>query len=134
MVLLESTYNSISTSLLDRAFDLMESLGGDVQKSSGVVTAVFPLLGTYVLSRQPPKREIWLSSPVSGPHHFRGHPSDAPISWLNRSGDALFSFLSNELTSSLASHGLSTRNDNLTNEMANNNRVSKVKKESVGLE
>lgn len=26
--------------------------------------------GTYVLNKQPPNRQIWLSSPVSGPKRF----------------------------------------------------------------
>ena len=31
---------------------------------------MFPPAGTYVLNKQPPNRQIWLSSPVSGPKRY----------------------------------------------------------------
>jgi frataxin len=31
---------------------------------------VFPPAGTYVINKQPPNRQIWLSSPVSGPKRY----------------------------------------------------------------
>lgn len=30
----------------------------------------FPPSGTYVLNKQPPNKQIWLSSPISGPKRF----------------------------------------------------------------
>ena len=30
----------------------------------------FPPVGTYVLNKQPPNKQIWLSSPTSGPKRF----------------------------------------------------------------
>lgn len=30
----------------------------------------FPPNGTYVLNKQPPNKQIWLSSPLSGPKRF----------------------------------------------------------------
>ena len=44
---------------------------------AGVLTLVLPPHGTYVLNKQPPNKQIWLSSPVSGPKRYdwvvRGH-------------------------------------------------------------
>ncbi len=40
------------------------------EKKAGVLTLCFPPSGTYVLNKQPPNRQIWLSSPVSGPKRF----------------------------------------------------------------
>jgi len=40
------------------------------RKKAGVLTLSFPPSGTYVLNKQPPNRQIWLSSPVSGPKRF----------------------------------------------------------------
>ncbi|KAI1406945.1 Frataxin [Hypoxylon sp. FL1857] len=42
----------------------------DVEYSSGVMTVKIPELGVYVINKQPPNRQIWLSSPVSGPKRF----------------------------------------------------------------
>lgn len=40
------------------------------QMQAGVLTLVFPPAGTYVLNKQPPNRQIWLSSPISGPKRY----------------------------------------------------------------
>ena len=37
---------------------------------AGVLTLLFPPHGTYVLNKQPPNKQIWLSSPVSGPKRY----------------------------------------------------------------
>ncbi|KAI0843561.1 mitochondrial chaperone Frataxin [Hypoxylon sp. FL0890] len=42
----------------------------DVEYSSGVMTVTIPDSGVYVINKQPPNRQIWLSSPVSGPKRF----------------------------------------------------------------
>jgi len=34
------------------------------------LTLTHPSKGTYVLNKQPPNKQIWLSSPVSGPKRF----------------------------------------------------------------
>lgn len=36
----------------------------------GVMTIVLPPHGTYVLNKQPPNKQIWLSAPVSGPKRY----------------------------------------------------------------
>ncbi|KAK0545251.1 Mitochondrial matrix iron chaperone [Tilletia horrida] len=43
----------------------------DVEYSSGVLNLrLGPAHGTYVINKQPPNRQIWLSSPSSGPKRF----------------------------------------------------------------
>lgn len=37
---------------------------------AGVLTVEVPGAGTYVLNKQPPNKQIWLSSPISGPKRF----------------------------------------------------------------
>lgn len=37
---------------------------------SGVMTIRVPEKGTYVLNKQPPNKQIWLSSPISGPKRY----------------------------------------------------------------
>ncbi|OAD71373.1 hypothetical protein PHYBLDRAFT_114730, partial [Phycomyces blakesleeanus NRRL 1555(-)] len=65
----------------DKTFDLMverlEAIGDeidmdayDVEYSQGVMTLKLGEKGTYVLNKQPPNRQIWFSSPKSGPKRF----------------------------------------------------------------
>ncbi|KAH8804002.1 Frataxin-like domain-containing protein [Hyaloscypha sp. PMI_1271] len=42
----------------------------DVEYSAGVLTLSFPPNGTYVINKQPPNKQIWLSSPKTGPKRF----------------------------------------------------------------
>lgn len=37
---------------------------------SGVLNVTFPQYGTYVINKQPPNKQIWLSSPISGPKRY----------------------------------------------------------------
>jgi frataxin len=37
---------------------------------AGVLNVVVPAIGTYVLNKQPPNKQIWLSSPISGPKRY----------------------------------------------------------------
>lgn len=34
------------------------------------MNVTFPEIGTYVINKQPPNKQIWLSSPVSGPKRY----------------------------------------------------------------
>ncbi|KAL8678818.1 MAG: hypothetical protein Q9186_004842 [Xanthomendoza sp. 1 TL-2023] len=42
----------------------------DCEYSAGVLKLDFPPAGTYVLNKQPPNKQIWLSSPISGPKRY----------------------------------------------------------------
>jgi len=46
------------------------SNGWEVEYSSGVLTLSLGPHGTYVINKQPPNQQIWLSSPFSGPMRF----------------------------------------------------------------
>ncbi|RHZ50066.1 frataxin family protein [Aspergillus thermomutatus] len=37
---------------------------------AGVMNIIVPGVGTYVLNKQPPNKQIWLSSPMSGPKRY----------------------------------------------------------------
>ncbi len=39
----------------------------DVSLASGVLTIELPGHGTFVINKQVPNKQIWLSSPISGP-------------------------------------------------------------------
>lgn len=42
----------------------------EVEYSAGVLSITFPPNGTYVINKQPPNKQIWLSSPISGPKRY----------------------------------------------------------------
>ncbi|ORY11660.1 hypothetical protein BCR34DRAFT_483908 [Clohesyomyces aquaticus] len=42
----------------------------EVEFSAGVLEVSVSSQGTYVFNKQPPNRQIWLSSPLSGPKRF----------------------------------------------------------------
>lgn len=64
--LADSSLNLILLNL-EAAADLDPDI--DVEYSDGVMNVALPI-GTYVINRQPPSKQIWLSSPISGPKRF----------------------------------------------------------------
>ena len=61
----------------------------------GVLTAQLGSLGTYVINKQTPNRQIWMSSPVSGPVRYDLTGGQ----WVyNRDGHELHARLREELT------------------------------------
>ncbi|KAL3426615.1 mitochondrial iron uptake protein [Phlyctema vagabunda] len=71
----QSEYNELADTHMDVIVAKLEDLQEDredvdVEYSAGVLTLVFPPLGTYVINKQPPNKQIWLSSPISGPKRF----------------------------------------------------------------
>lgn len=60
---------------------------------NGDVLTITTENGVYVINKQQPLRELWLSSPISGPYHFS---YDAP-KWRSKMGDYLGEILTREL-------------------------------------
>ncbi|CAN6457824.1 unnamed protein product [Victoria cruziana] len=70
--------------------------GFDVDYGNEVLTLKLGTLGTYVINKQTPNRQIWLSSPVSGPSRFDW--DQGSYAWIYRRTKAnLLSLLENEL-------------------------------------
>lgn len=70
-----SQYNSISNEYLETMADELEALSEDypevdAELTQGVLTLTVPPNGTYVINKQPPNKQIWLSSPISGPKRY----------------------------------------------------------------
>ncbi|KAI8347587.1 Frataxin [Choanephora cucurbitarum] len=70
-------YHRLSDEVLDHIVGKLEEMcdeldlpGFDVEYSQGVMTISVGEHGTYVVNKQPPNHQIWLSSPVSGPQRF----------------------------------------------------------------
>lgn len=72
----------------------------DLDINDGILTLTTSE-GIFVINRQLAAQEIWLSSPLSGPHHFAWRAGK----WLSRNGDELFNLLAGELNIEFAAGG-----------------------------
>ncbi|ARJ67547.1 iron donor protein CyaY [Magnetospirillum sp. ME-1] len=72
MSLDESRFASLADPLLERIADAVEDAmdDADADLHAGILTLTLPGIGQYVINKHSPNREIWLSSPKSGAHHF----------------------------------------------------------------
>uniref|UniRef100_A0A8C8RHU8 Frataxin, mitochondrial n=1 Tax=Pelusios castaneus TaxID=367368 RepID=A0A8C8RHU8_9SAUR len=75
----ESTYEKLAEETLDSLADFFEDLADkpftpedyDITFGNGVLTAKLGGdMGTYVINKQTPNKQIWLSSPTSGPKRY----------------------------------------------------------------
>lgn len=95
------TYHNISDEFLETLLEQLEDMSDaypqimpDVEFSQGVMTFELPSVGTYVVNKQPPNKQIWLASPVSGPNRF----DYIDKHWVSlRDGTVLLDVLNKEL-------------------------------------
>ncbi|KAF2708458.1 mitochondrial chaperone-like protein Frataxin [Pleomassaria siparia CBS 279.74] len=71
----ESKYNKLADEYLESLVTKLEAeqekrQDVDVEYSAGVLEVSVVNKGIYVLNKQPPNKQIWLSSPLSGPKRF----------------------------------------------------------------
>lgn len=103
-------YESIAEGTLDQLAEFFEILGDsdysppdfDVTFSSGVLTVSFGQEhGTYVINKQTPNKQIWLSSPTSGPKRY----DYIGKRWVySHDGRALHDLLTEEISKILDMH------------------------------
>ncbi|TFK76868.1 Frataxin [Pluteus cervinus] len=101
------TYHSLSDTTMEALLDSLETLIDDVDNTeyevdyhSGVLTLNLGDKGTYVINKQPPNQQIWLSSPFSGPKRYDYSPDHDD--WLySRDNVAMGQLLNAELTKAL---------------------------------
>ena len=103
---LDLAFHRAADELLGNLQDHVEAWGEDASDltdfdfshESGVVTISLGDKGTYVINKQGPNRQIWMSSPVSGP--LRYDYDGARKVWIyRRDGHALHERLRDELVS-----------------------------------
>ncbi|KAJ5779290.1 hypothetical protein N7457_007010 [Penicillium paradoxum] len=109
-------YSEHYFNVLQSELEKAQEEGSDVEAeySAGVLNISVPALGTYVLNKQPPNKQIWLSSPISGPkrydwiiegdsmHEKQDSRPFANGQWIYlRDGSNLTDLLNSELTLSL---------------------------------
>ncbi|KAH7250099.1 uncharacterized protein BKA55DRAFT_690337 [Fusarium redolens] len=71
----EQEYHDLADEYLDNVVGKFEELQDqrediDVDFSAGVLSISWPDKGTYIINKQPPNKQIWLSSPISGPKRY----------------------------------------------------------------
>jgi frataxin len=86
-------YHSLSNEYLETLVDYLDEQELDVLYVNGVLT-LNTNHGTYVINKQPPNKQIWFSSPISGPKRFEWDQSS--VEWKSK-GIALKALLESEL-------------------------------------
>ncbi|EGW35625.1 uncharacterized protein SPAPADRAFT_58839 [Spathaspora passalidarum NRRL Y-27907] len=99
----DNEYNKLSGDYLEGIADSLEELSEDYEQvdaelNHGVLTLILPPHGTYVINKQPPNKQIWLSSPISGPKRY--DLIDGKWKTL-RDGSLLTELLEDEVSSAL---------------------------------
>jgi len=76
-------FHDIADELLENLTEKVETIlehstyeNYDTELSSGVLTIKLGSAGTYVINKQTPNRQIWYSSPISGPKKFYYDPKE----------------------------------------------------------
>lgn len=98
----EAEYHDLADGFLEALEPALEELPGfedyDVVYSQGVLTLDLGTYGTWVLNKQTPNRQIWWSSPLSGPKRYYYNRREA--TWKNtRDEHRLVDLLNDELRS-----------------------------------
>ena len=93
----ETAFETLANQTLEDLFERLEDQLGDeleVDLEGGILTIELETGGQYVINRHAPNRQIWLSSPKSGAHHF-GRQDDQ---WVSTRGNGdLLALLTDEL-------------------------------------
>jgi len=84
----ESLFSTLADDTLTRLFDALEEVpeaAFDVDLQEGILTIEMENGGEYVINKNASVRQIWVSSPVSGAHHF-DHDEDSGV-WRTTRAD-----------------------------------------------
>jgi frataxin len=95
-------YDTLSERFIESVMEVIDDLElesvDDIRFGDGVLS-VDTKQGTFVLNKQAPKEQLWLSSPVSGPHHYDMVGEGDAVTWRSdRDGHALHEKLEKELS------------------------------------
>jgi len=98
------TYHQLSDTtmniMLENLEELLDNAGQstyEIEYESGVLTLGLGDHGTYVINKQPPNKQIWLSSPFSGPKRYDYVPAEDDWRY-SRDGSKLGELLNEELS------------------------------------
>eukprot|EP00742_Colponemidia_sp_Colp-10_P027434 GILJ01033978.1.p1 GENE.GILJ01033978.1~~GILJ01033978.1.p1 ORF type:complete len:172 (-),score=17.36 GILJ01033978.1:19-534(-) len=99
-------YNDAADGWLDDTSDVIDTLCedypqiSDISNNGGVLTLdMGEDIGTFILNKQAPKRQLWLSSPISGPSHYDMMDEEGRVWWkCDKTGRDLSKLLEKELS------------------------------------
>lgn len=71
----DTEYSTLANEYLETITDELEELSDefpqiDAELSQGVMNISLPPHGDYVINKQPPNKQIWFSSPITGPKRY----------------------------------------------------------------
>lgn len=89
----DNQFTKNASSILEEIYSLLENHDDLEVDFLDDVLNVKSKHGHYVINRNSAAKQIWLSSPVSGPSHFNYTDNK----WLNKNGANLLEILKNEL-------------------------------------
>ncbi|XP_039849422.1 frataxin, mitochondrial-like isoform X2 [Panicum virgatum] len=101
LIMPEDEFHKLADETIHDLLEKLEEYGDSIQMDGfdidyGVLTLRLGDLGTYVVNKQTPNRQIWLSSPVSGPSRFDWDASTD--GWIyKRTGANLVQLLEKEI-------------------------------------
>ncbi len=100
MPLDDKTFEILAEKTLDDLMERIDSALGDlmdVDLDGGILSIELENGGQYIINKQVPNHEIWMSSPISGAKHYF-FDEELNIWSDTRGGGALFDTLSAELS------------------------------------
>ncbi|MDH5488851.1 MAG: iron donor protein CyaY [Rhodospirillaceae bacterium] len=97
----DNEFNVMAEQTIENLFDSIErelSHMAEVDLEGGILNVELDDGRVYIINKHAPNRQIWLSSPLSGAHHFS---FDGGVgAWVSTRGSAqLIAMLEDELTS-----------------------------------
>lgn len=110
-----NTYHNEADKFLDTIFEQLEILSEDypelipeVELNHGVMTLNLAKLGPYVINKQPPNKQIWFASPISGPNRFDFYHNE----WISlRDSTKLIDLINNEVKMAMPGHDIIIRKE-----------------------
>lgn len=105
-----NTYHNEADKILDSIFEQLEVLSEDypelipeVELDHGVMTLNLAKLGPYVINKQPPNKQIWFASPISGPNRFDFYQNE----WISlRNNIKLIDLINEEVRMAMTGHDI----------------------------
>jgi frataxin len=100
----EGEFDHVADSLLESLENTLDRLSvqlnpEEITCAYGVLTLDFGKRGVWVLNKQSPNRQIWWSSPISGPRRFEYSREKKQWVWTRDHSVSLHSLLSSEISS-----------------------------------
>lgn len=96
----ESEFETTASATLETLFDAIEVALDDlaeVDLEGGILSVELDDGRQYILNKHAPNAQLWLSSPISGAHHFE-YATDRKLWASTRSEDTLTALLESEFS------------------------------------